>query len=436
MGVKRVWSATGVVALTGALLLTSAPTASADYIRDKQWALVGFDAETVWAESQGAGVTVAVVDTGVNGSHPDLTGQVLNGKDFSNGGTDPQLDATGHGTHVASLIAGHGHGADGSAGVIGLAPKAKILPVRAAHSGDNGYEEERWARGIRYAVDHGAKVINLSFGTSSSPSSDTAKAVSYAQGKDVVVVASAGNDGVEDIEYPARLPGVVAVGAIDESRKRWEDSNYGPGLTLMAPGANIVGADHTIPSGYSNGSGTSDATAYVSAAAALVRSKFPDLTAGQVINRLVKSATFLDHKAKKGVPDEEYGYGIIRPNKALRMDIPAGPKAGPLPQAPSSTSSSSSDGAPKGNDEKSESPSEEGTSSGTLITIGAGVAAVVVLGIVIAVILNRRNRGGGGPTGSPGSVSSGLPTQNPSYSPYSPAPTPHNPGNANPYQQP
>lgn len=102
----------------------------------------------------------------------------------------------------------------------------------------------------------------------------------------------------------------------------WEMSNYGPGVTLTAPASNIVAADPTIPSGYSKGSGTSDATAFVSATAALVRSKFPNLTADQVINRLIRSATFLNHKVTE-VPDESFG-GIIRPNKALRMDIPPG----------------------------------------------------------------------------------------------------------------
>ncbi|WP_228044294.1 type VII secretion-associated serine protease mycosin [Streptomyces ferrugineus] len=432
------------MALTGALLLTSAPTASADYIRDKQWVIDVINFEKVWKESQGQGVTVAVVDTGVDGTHPDLVGQVLKGKDVTGGGGDPQDDTDGHGTGMASLIAGHGHGVNNSSGVVGLAPKAKILPIKAAVRDD--YDDDQWAEGVRYAVDRGAKVINLSFADSlAHPDSEGAAAIEYALQRDVVVVSGTGNDGSEGLEYPAKLPGVVAVGAVDESLKVWGNSNYGPGVTLTAPGVNIARADTSHSSGYAEGSGVSDATAYVSATAALVRAKYPDLTAGQVINRLIKSATFLDRDVKK-VPDEEYGYGLIRPYSALTMDIPKGPKQGPLAQSSPSTSTNSG-AAPDDNDSTSQAKKKKKSSSGsTLLIAGIAAAVLVIGGILFAVLRSRRNGGNGGPGSGGGTPphGTGYPPQPPTgYQQYPntppnqgyPAPPGQSPQHPNPYAQ-
>ncbi|MEJ8671372.1 type VII secretion-associated serine protease mycosin [Streptomyces sp. MS1.AVA.1] len=286
--------------------------------------------QDTWAETQGEGVTVAVVDSGVDGTHADLAGQVLEGKDFTGGG-NAREDLDGHGTSMASLIAAHGHGAGNASGMVGLAPKAKIMPLRVIQTQKDPNHDETWAAAVRYAVDHGAKVINLSFGNDGGKTlSDGREAISYAQAHDVVVVASAGNEGSVAVEEPAALPGVVSVGAVDKEGNRWENSNTGKGLTLMAPGVEVLAADKTRSQQYSLSNGTSDATAYVSATAALVRAKYPDLTAGQVINRLLKSASFLGHKGLKA-PDEEYGYGIIRPRQAVTMDIPAGPEEPPRP---------------------------------------------------------------------------------------------------------
>ncbi|WP_232789836.1 type VII secretion-associated serine protease mycosin [Streptomyces jeddahensis] len=433
------------MALTGALLLTSAPTASADYIRDKQWVVNAIDFEKVWAESRGEGVTVAVVDSGVDGSHPDLTGQVLKGKDFTGGG-DAQNDTDGHGTGMASIIAGHGHGENNSAGVMGLAPKAKILPIKAG----NGSVGEEWPSGVRYAVDHGASVINLSFGDSlAQPGSEGAEAIEYAQQHDVVVVASTGNEGAAGLEYPAKLPGVVAVGAVDESLKIWDDSNYGEGVTLVAPGAKIVRADTSQSNGYAEADGTSDATAYVSATAALIRAKYPDLTAGQVINRLIKSAYLPDDVTK--APDEEYGYGVIRPYASLTRDIPKGPKQGPLAQ-PSPSTSTNSGTASEDNDSTTQAKKKKKSSSGNILIIAGIAAAVVVIGILFAVLRNRRNGGNGGPGSGGGTPphGTGYPPQPPTgYQPYPntppnqgyptnqgyPPPPAQSPQHPNPYAQ-
>ncbi|GAA3583022.1 type VII secretion-associated serine protease mycosin [Streptomyces osmaniensis] len=413
MGVKRVWSTTAVVALTGALLLTSAPTASADYIRDRQWVIDVIDFKKVWSASQGQGVTVAVVDTGVDDSHPDLTGQVLKGKDFTGSDEGGRNDPVGHGTGMASIIAGHGHGTNNSAGVMGLAPKSKILPIVGGTKDE--FENQDWAAGVRYAVDQGASVINLSFSDPTAvPGSEGAKAIAYAQQHDAVVVSGTGNDGSVDLEYPAKLPGVVAVSAIDESLNIWENSNSGKGVTLAAPGGNIVRANPSKSSGYSEGSGVSDATAYVSASAALVRAKYPDLTAGQVINRLIKSATMLDQDVKK-TPDDEYGYGIIRPYAALTMEIPKGPKQGPLAQASPSTSTNS--GAASGDSDSTSQAAKKKkkSSSGSVLLIAGIAGAVVVIGILVVVLRSRRNGGSGGPGSGGGTPphGAGYPSQPP-----------------------
>ena len=439
MDFKRVWSTTGVVALTGALLLTSASTASADYVRDRQWFLDVFTMKDTWAESQGQGVTVAVVDSGLDGNHRDLTGQVLKGKDFTGGG-NAQEDKIGHGTKMASIIAGHGHGAGNSSGVIGVAPKAKILPLRTLQTRSDNNPDETWGAAVRYAVDHGAKVINLAIANDGGRTLSAGRdAIAYAESHDVVVVAGSGNNGASRVSEPAALPGVVSVGAVDKNANVWDDSNRGKGLVLTAPGVDIVGANPTLSNGYGVGSGTSDATAFVSGTAALVRAKYPNLTAGQVINRLIKSASFLGHKGLKA-PDEDYGYGIIRPRQAVTMDIPAGPKANPLGQLQSSTATSTESSKATGPSTQAE--KKESSSGGILVIVGA-VAAIVVIGaIALVVIRSRRNGRNSGP-GSGGNASSQYAGYPPAQQPYpnaapnqgppsAPGQYPHHP---NPYSQ-
>jgi len=397
-----------------------------------------YGAEKVWKTSQGAGVTVAVVDTGVDSRQLDLTGQVLQGRDFTGGG-DPHKDTSGHGTGMASLIAGHGHGVGNSAGVMGLAPKAKILPVKVSYKDTAG-----WSDGIRYAVDQGASVINLSFGDDNSyPGSKAAKAIAYAQEHNVVVVAATGNDS-GTVSYPAALPGVVAVSAVDQSLTFWSSSNTG-NVTVAAPGVQTPQADPNSRSGYVVADGTSGSSAYVSAIVALLRSKYPDLTAGQIINRLVKSASFLNNTGKTA-PDKELGYGIARPGSALTMDIPKGPKEGPLAQASPSTSTES--GSASGDESTSQAAKKKSKSSSGGILLIAGIAgAVIVIGILFAVIRSRRNRGNGGPgpgggappygTGYPPQPPTGYQQPYPNTPPNQGHPTP--PGQApqqpNPYAQ-
>lgn len=424
--------------MAGALLLTSTPTAWADQVRDAQWPLTVYDAAKVWKTAKGAGVTVAVIDSGVDASHPDLTGQVLQGKDYTGAG-EPTEDNDGHGTGMASLIAGHGHGANGSAGVMGLAPKAKILPVRVDTTEDK-LDTAGLAAGVRYAVDQGASVINLSLGdTSAYPGSKAAKAIAYAQQHDAVVVAATGND-AGNVSYPAALPGVVAVTAVDKALDFWSKSNTG-NVTVAAPGVETVQADPTSSSGYAQADGTSGSSAYVSAIVALLRSKYPDLTAGQIINRLIKSASFLQHEGKTA-PDKELGYGIARPGTALTMNIPAGPKENPLAKGSSSTSTNSAAGSDD-NDSTSQAKKKKKSSSGGILLIAGIAAAVLVVGGILFVVLrSRRNGGNGGPGPGGGTPSqgTGYPPQPPTgYQQYPnqgyPTPPGQAPQHPNPYAQ-
>ncbi|MEU3187816.1 type VII secretion-associated serine protease mycosin [Streptomyces sp. NPDC006923] len=305
-------------------VLLSGPAAHADAIRVQQWALDAMHTQQAWRTTQGKGITVAVLDTGVDDTHPDLAGQVLPGKDLVGfGATDGDRPWARHGTAMAGIIAGHGHGLNRSEGVLGVAPEAKILPVRVILEGtDPARDKARTSRGsaladgIRWAADHGADVINLSLGDDSEsahpePAEDAA--VQYALAKGAVVVASAGNGGEkgDHISYPAAYPGVIAVTAVDRygthaafSTRRWY-------ATVSAPGVDVVIADPDRS--YYEGWGTSAAAAFVSGAVALVRSAHPGLTPAQIKKLLADTA----RDAPRGGRDDAKGYGFVDPAAAI-----------------------------------------------------------------------------------------------------------------------
>ncbi|MBB1253748.1 S8 family serine peptidase, partial [Streptomyces sp. OF3] len=370
----------------GALLLGAVPTAAADQVRDGQWPLKAFDTKAIWEISRGKGVTVAVIDDGVDAKHQDLRRSVLSGKSFldSDRGGE-QSEDSGRATAVASIIAGHGHGVGNASGVMGLAPDAKILPVAVDGSGS------QIASAIRYAVDEGASVINVSDG---GPDGWDAleQAVAYAVKKDVLVVAAVGDSGTraEEQLYPASYPGVMSVGAVASDGEVWRESSRGPSVMVTAPGVGVVAAGGpTVASKYRKGSSTAYASAYVSAAGALLRSKFPELTAGQIANRLVKTAGLPPSAKGIKLPDERYGYGYIQPFAALDRDIPAGPKDGPLKDHGAADSATSSPDDERHPDLDYVDPN---ASSWNLPLIG-GVFAAIVAGIVgLIVLLTRRRR--------------------------------------------
>ncbi|MGA9714726.1 MAG: S8 family peptidase [Aeromicrobium sp.] len=294
--------------------------ASNDTLRSKQWALTRFQAETAWKTSTGSGVVVAVIDTGVRAAHPDLKGQILKGYDFVEPGTSAE-DSNGHGTHVAGIIAAI---ADNRRGVAGLARRAKILPVRVLDSSGSG-DTAAVARGIVWAVDHGAKVINLSLGSMWSDSAGRA-AVEYAQSKNVVVVAAAGNDGCglllgSPTSYPAAYPGVIGVGAIDSNGSTASYSSCGSWVDVVAPGTKVVSTmieapDRGLgcPKTYCYLSGTSMATPYTAAAAALKIARIGKGWRASKVSALVLSTA--DDVGPRG-RDSRTGQGIINPRRLL-----------------------------------------------------------------------------------------------------------------------
>ncbi|MFJ7178932.1 type VII secretion-associated serine protease mycosin [Streptomyces massasporeus] len=310
--------------LTAGLVLLPAATAHADGIRAQQWALDAMHTEQAWQTTKGGGITVAVLDTGVEADHPDLAGNVLPGKDLVGFGAEPGDRAWArHGTAMAGIIAGHGHGPGNADGVLGIAPEAKILPVRVIlEDGDSSRAKARSTRGnalaegIRWAADHGADVINLSLGDDSAsahpePSED--QAVQYALKKGVVVVASAGNGGEkgDHISYPAAYPGVIAATAVDRAGTRASFSTRRWYATVSAPGVDVVIADPDHK--YYEGWGTSAAAAFVSGAAALVKAAHPGLAPAQIKSLLEDTA----RNAPSGGRDDSRGFGFVDPAAAI-----------------------------------------------------------------------------------------------------------------------
>lgn len=301
-------------------------TARADQIRDQEqpW-LDALNIGRAWSVTRGHGVTVAVVDSGVDADQQDLTGSVATGPDYAEGANPPGVPAKRlHGTNMASIIAGHGHGPGSTAGVIGVAPEARLLSVRvilekdepgyAAYSTDERFKDTI-PKGIRYSVDHGVDVINLSLGRKQ-PSSKEREAVAYAISKGVVVVASAGNDGESGTgptpySYPASYPGVISVAAVDAARRHASFSDRNSAVVVSAPGVRIVGAGPGDT--YWLGDGTSPAAAFVSGTAALIRARYPRLAPALVAQAIVESTTA---RPRSGY-DAAIGFGEVDVAAAL-----------------------------------------------------------------------------------------------------------------------
>ncbi|MFB9358884.1 type VII secretion-associated serine protease mycosin [Actinoplanes nipponensis] len=319
--------------------------------------------------STGKGVTVAVLDSGV-AKHPDLPG-VVSGIDLIQPGGDGRNDQTGHGTSMAGLIAAHGNSRNRA---LGIAPDAKILPIRVLGKGKNVVSI---GPGIRYAISHGAKVINMSIGGGFAP--DDFAGIKEATEADVVLIASAGNkpDDV-NVTAPAVLESVVAVGAVDRNGKQAKVSVSGEALDIAAPGDDITSTNRQ--GGYNVGeNGTSDAAAIVSGAAALLRSKYPNMSATEVVERL--ESTAID----KGVPgvDPDYGHGVIDIVAALR-DPGAVPSASAAAPAPTMTTGAT---APAPAPQADAKPAGSNTP-----LIASGVAVLVLLGGLAAFLLTRRRK--------------------------------------------
>jgi len=271
-------------------------------------------AQDGWKVSQGkADIILAIVDTGVDVEHPDLKGKTVPGYS-AYPGQNPGKDLQGHGTHCAGIAAAI---TNNGVGVAGVSPNAKIQPVKVL--GDNGSGTyAAVADGIAWAGTHGAKVLSMSLG---GPSSSQAieDAVNVALKNDVIVVAAMGNNGDASLSYPAAIKGVVSVGATDSDDKIASFSQFGPHISVSAPGVKILSTFPTYKNAigmtnYGKISGTSMACPYVSGLSALVRSTFPELKGPEVRAKIEKSA---DDLGDAGF-DPHYGWGRVNVAKALQ----------------------------------------------------------------------------------------------------------------------
>lgn len=421
----------------GLLLVGIAATpAHAESIREREWHLTAMKAEQMWQTSTGKGVTVAVIDSGVNANLPDLEGQVLPGKDEAPGAPgDERADPNGHGTLMAVEIAGTGR-ANGGAGTFGLAPGAKILPVRTPDRGlDSGRYikefSETVSRGIHYAVDSGSRVINISMGVPEGTEQLTA-AVKYALDKGSLIFAAVGNNGSEDegnpVEYPAATPGVIGVGAVGKNLRKTTESEYGPQVDIAAPGDEMY---HVCPNGTGlcRSHGTSDATALASASAALIWSKHPTWTNNQVLRVMLNTAGGPTDGSKR---NDSIGYGIVRPRIALQTPGDPGPAdVYPLADFPGGTSASPSPGTAAGKDPAApardaaaEASSKDHGSNTLWITLGIGAVALIGAAVGAFLVIRKRRV-----TESLSSAAATTPGQL-SYTPPGFAPPPYSPPSA------
>ena len=345
---RRTASALVALALAGGTFtatLAAAPAAHADSWRDKEYWLAESGITKAWEVSKGANVKVAVIDSGVDGKHPDLKGVLGTGVDVSGAGGQGGQKSIGakpeHGTLVATMLAGRGHQPAGSTaspspsasptpgtsvgpdGIVGVAPEAQLLSVStwlgSANPGGKS-DQDQIPEAVRWAVDNGARVINISLGSTSPewPQSWDA-AFLYAEQKDVVIVAAAGNrvGGNLQVGAPATIPGVLTVAGLDRRGfASIDSSSQGISIGVAAPAENLVGG---LPGGgYAEWAGTSGATPIVAGVAALIRSRWPEMSASQVINRIVTTARDAGATGK----DPLYGFGVLDAEAALKADVP------------------------------------------------------------------------------------------------------------------
>jgi subtilisin family serine protease len=334
-----------------AMTISAAPAARADSVRDAQmWVLDALNVPAAWSVTQGQGVTVAVIDSGVNPHVSDLVGSVTTGPNYTGVNTPESNPNWGvHGTWMASLIAGHGHDGGGS-GIIGVAPKSHVLSIRvitdASDPNYSRYQHESQARiqgeladAIRYAVAHGAGVISMSLGYGLQ-SLAVDSALTYALNHGVVVVASSGNSGntpsahsrgYAPYSFPANYPGVLGVAAVDQSGAPANFSSDNYSVSVAAPGVSVPAQGRDGQ--YWLVSGTSPACALIAGVAALIRSAYPSLTP-EMVRRAITTTT--RRRPAHGYNDE-VGFGTVDAAAALRaaarltargQDGPGSPRTG------------------------------------------------------------------------------------------------------------
>lgn len=302
--------------------------ARADVVRDAEYWLANYGVSEAWNTTRGAGTTIAIIDTGIANGPAEFNGAVVAGHDASGvGSADGRTpvgssDENPHGSWVASLAAGRGNG-EGN-GVIGTAPEANLISISVGFqsSGSTVPFADQIADAVRFAVDNGADVINMSLTTNTLDWPESwDEAFTYANDNNVVVVAAAGNrgSGTDQIGAPATIPGVLVVAGVDPAgAASWNASSQGITLAVAAPSEDLVGVS---PDGtYVTWAGTSGASPIVAGIAALVRSKYPDMDAANVIQRLIATATPVAGQAE--MPSPIYGYGYVNAARAVTADVP------------------------------------------------------------------------------------------------------------------
>ncbi|WP_093480661.1 MULTISPECIES: type VII secretion-associated serine protease mycosin [unclassified Streptomyces] len=363
----------------------------------RPWALQRVNLDELWAQSTGKNVQVAVIDTGVDIKNPQLTKAVdaskgknllpaknSKGEKIERGNNSGTTDTVGHGTRVAGIIAARP--AKGT-GFVGLAPNATIIPIKQNDAEGDG-TANTLATAIRDSVRAGADVINISQDTANAldPKDSVLKdAVDFAIGQKVVIVASAGNDGLGGnvkVTYPASYPGVLAVAASDRNNERAPFSQSGDFVGVAAPGVDMIS---TVPgNGHCSDNGTSFSAPYVAGVAALLKSKYPHWTARQVVAQI-------EQTAERSIPgkDMRVGWGVVDPVRALTAVDPAHPVESPAPE----------DGVARGEAPSvsplrfGETAEERNTRLATYVVVGGLVLVAGLGGTAVAVRDARRRRG-------------------------------------------
>lgn len=369
-------------------------------VQAQQWWLDKLNVRKAWTVSKGAGVTVAVLDGGVDASFGDLRGAVVPG--FVPGGSGDgrkDTDASYHGTLMADDIAGRGTGF----GLLGIAPEAKIMPVVVPN--DNNIEATTiQALDHLSAMAHPPQVVNMSYGWEAPCSAEMQQSVARATAKGMILVASAGNKGEQGNppSAPASCPGVVAVGAVDQSIQPWSGSTRAGYVALAAPGVHIIGYDTSASTHYGYADGTSDSAAIVSGMFALLRSHFPKASSRDLVTRALYLTYSLDGTKHQRNP--EVGFGVALPYDALTRSVPAGAanpvydaiKTAPTstPPAPDTSTSNAPSNAPSNaatspaGTRSSSAGGSNGSNAGLII--GIVVAVVVVAGLVVLLLVRNR----------------------------------------------
>ena len=378
----------------GVLLGTLAPgIGHADQTRDDQWHLEALDIAAAHEITKGAGVRIGMVDSGVDPDHPDLIGNVEAGRSSWSGGEDGLVDPHQHGTHLAGLMVGHGHGADGSEGILGIAPEATVVsasvypPDHDQESLESDVETERAiVDSIRWLADQDVDVMLLAY--SGPGSKEQREAVEYAADKGITIITGTGN--LSDAEFafssisdPARFEQTTAAGGTNQAGEYWDRSKSGLETLLVAPAENVLS---TIPGGeYAYSSGTSNSAAIVAGVAALMKAQWPDMPWEIIQWRITETARDLGTEGW----DEETGYGMVDPVAALtekvevpdhRTDEEVNPE--PYPRTEPDDGSDSTEAASV--------LTSDDTDLSTWLLIGAGVAVVAVLAVTILVIRKSR----------------------------------------------